>query len=128
MLFAKRNKPKSRYPIAWGFMCHDGWFDLIDTLCAEIQAAVDAGRVKQPVVLQVKEKFGALRFYVAPSQEEVTSMIDRAEERSSVTCDMCGQPGVLRSTKHYLRTTCLAHADPDSHVVTQEPDQGVQHE
>jgi hypothetical protein len=25
----------------WGFECHDGWFELIDTLCAKIQSHID---------------------------------------------------------------------------------------
>jgi hypothetical protein len=56
-LFAHRHKPKSGSPICWGFECHDGWFDLINDLCSQIQELVEGG-MKQPVCAQVKEKFG----------------------------------------------------------------------
>ncbi|WP_115306190.1 hypothetical protein [Suttonella ornithocola] len=51
-----------------GFECGEGWFDLIDTLCASIQSYIDqeneAGNpVKQVVARQVKEKLYTLRFY-----------------------------------------------------------------
>jgi hypothetical protein len=48
----------------------DGWFDLIDALCSQIDRAIELGAA--PVrVRQVKEKFGTLRFYCDGGGERV---------------------------------------------------------
>ena len=51
----------------WGFAHDDGWFDLLWRLCEDLEPLVaqleqDSGQKFE--VLQVKEKFGGLRFYV----------------------------------------------------------------
>jgi hypothetical protein len=50
-----------------GFEHNDGWFDILWRLCEDLEPLVaefeKAGRPKFEV-LQVKEKFGGLRFYV----------------------------------------------------------------
>ncbi len=43
----------------WGFECGDGWFDLIDVLCAGLYLAPRHG-APQAVAVQVREKFGTL--------------------------------------------------------------------
>ena len=49
-----------------GFRCCDGWYDIIFHLCERLEPLIanldDSGEQFQ--VLQVKEKFGGLRFYV----------------------------------------------------------------
>lgn len=108
------------YPIGWDVECGDGWFDLLDELCARIQAAVDAG-AEQPRVLQVKEKFVGLRFYVRGADGQMETWIDEAEARSCVTCEVCGASGVLRRSRDgWLGTRCDAHAGDHSRVVVYE--------
>lgn len=46
-----------------------------------------------PRALQVKEKFGTLRFYMTHQTEEMDAIITEAERKSSVTCEECGKPG-----------------------------------
>jgi len=41
-------------------------------------------------VEQVKEKFGTLRFYTRNSTKEIDKLIDKAEVRSEMTCEVCG--------------------------------------
>lgn len=48
-----------------------------------------------PRAMQVKEKFGTLRFYTGPTTEEQDGAIRMAEAMSAVTCDECGAPGTL---------------------------------
>lgn len=48
--------------MAWGVDCGDGWFQLIDNLCYELMKISNKKGVKI-TALQVKEKFGSLRFY-----------------------------------------------------------------
>lgn len=66
-----------------GIDCGDGWFALIDVLCARIQARIDAERLPQVKVKRIKEKFGALRFYIfAQGDAHIRGMIDLAEALS----------------------------------------------
>lgn len=54
---------------------------------------------------QVKEKFGTLRFYMSCETDEMSELIDRAEELSAKICETCGAPGELRNDG-WLRTMC----------------------
>jgi len=36
-IFAERRAPKDTSGMAWGIMCGDGWFDLLDALCSTLQ-------------------------------------------------------------------------------------------
>lgn len=81
--------------MAFGCDCGDGWFQLLDELCAAIQARCDAG-APQLVAEQVKEKFGGLRFYYYGGDEECEKLIDAAESKSEETCESCGEKGELR--------------------------------
>ena len=71
-----------------GFECGNGWYDLIDRLCARIAAEVAAGRMPPVVASQVKEKLGWLRFRVRGTGNEATQeLIFQAEEESMKTCE-----------------------------------------
>lgn len=41
LIFADRNKPASETCMCWGFECGDGWYNIIDALCANIQGHID---------------------------------------------------------------------------------------
>lgn len=75
------------------FEHEDGWFDMIHCLSRCIIDADKEGLVR---AVQVKEKFGMLRFYYhlegdeRASIPEVSSIIDRAEILSSFVCEVCG--------------------------------------
>lgn len=80
-----------------GIECGDGWFALIDTLCAEIQFYSDHNPIPQVVATQVKEKFGTLRFYTLGSGDERTrGMVSMAVAMSAHICEVCGLPGGRR--------------------------------
>jgi len=65
---------------------------------------------KVPVAMQVKEKFGGLRFYVDRASEENYNYINFAECLSHQTCEECGAPGQTY-TLGWHRTLCDKHAD-----------------
>ncbi|WP_069268954.1 hypothetical protein [Paraburkholderia nodosa] len=92
----------------WGFECGDGWFDLIDVLCARLQLATRHG-APQVVVRQVKEKFGTLRFNASGADERQRGMIELAEMMSGRLCETCGNPGQTIETG-WMRTRCPVHA------------------
>lgn len=45
------------------------------------------------VLLQHKEKFGGLRFYIGNGNDEIFNRINEAEAESLKTCQWCGKPG-----------------------------------
>lgn len=89
----------------FGFECGDGWFDIIWRLCENIDSL--AGPEFE--VMQVKEKFGGLRFYTYNGSPEIDKMIEQAESESYKTCEVCGEPGKPQG-KSWIKTVCEKHA------------------
>ena len=46
-------------------------------------------------VHQIKEKFGGLRFYTSFGTDDLYTLIRKAEEECSNTCEICSEPGKL---------------------------------
>lgn len=93
----------------WYFECLDGWFDLIDQLCTDIQHYLDQHpEVPQLVAAQVKGKFGGLRFYADGGDEYTDLLISQAEDKSFTVCEVCGDSGKLNSVG-WLQTLCEKH-------------------
>jgi hypothetical protein len=92
--------------------CGPGWYGLVArlarTLEAHIQQLPPATR-RDVYCVQVKEKFGGLRFYMRTTTTAIESAIDRAEEHSFHICEDCGRPGRLREGR-WLATLCDRHA------------------
>lgn len=65
----------------------------------------DKYRGDYPRALQVKEKFGGLRFYMTSADDQIYDLIRKAEEESYSTCEYCGSNGELRDTR-WRRTLC----------------------
>jgi hypothetical protein len=111
----------------------EGWFDLIDTLCELISSKVtslrsriqyalekDTGKAAEleeqlakaiaelPVIVEVKEKFGGLRFYVEGGTEKHHSYIDFAEQMSYKICETCGDRGQSRQDR-WVKVRCDKH-------------------
>jgi hypothetical protein len=67
--------------------------------------------LNHPRAMQVKEKFGTLRFYMTHypkgEAEEWFAAIREAEEKSGKTCEICGKPGELGNRSSYwISTEC----------------------
>ena len=121
-----------------------GWFNLIDVLCGGISRRVNMIRQQLkyalenqnskfakpiieleadlhneiealPVIVQIKEKFGGLRFYVDGATDEVDNYIAFAEQLSNRICEECGAPGTHRDNG-WIRTLCDKHANPEVNV------------
>lgn len=165
-IFRNRHGDMRETLMCWGFEIGDGWFNIIDALCANIQSHIDwkrkdrasalrfnralkraiAGdksalinhfcfggkisdyairnadetierasyrkvpdKVYQVIAVQVKEKFGTLRFYYDGGDEYVRALENMAESMSARTCEVCGNPGkVYRDGWH--STLCPTHA------------------
>jgi len=163
-IFADRNKSPIESCFAFGFECGDGWFNILDQLCGNIQHLIDwsiknnaddiefekmrtavvagdlslfnkeyanmspeyVARLKsdlkivnprkisevipQVVVIQVKEKYGTLRFYYNGGNNMIEGMVWMAESMSGVTCEECGNPGKSHGNG-WITTLCDEHAN-----------------
>jgi hypothetical protein len=89
-LFADRALPLTESAMGRGFCCGDGWFWLIDTLCASIQWRVDHCGMPPVSVVQVKEKCGSLRFYYRGGDDVTQGMVTMAVAASERICESSG--------------------------------------
>jgi hypothetical protein len=118
-LFAKRMEEK--YPKMFskpygGFAVSEGWWPIIESLCANIQSHTDWWNknrgtrpvVEQVVVEQIKEKFGGLRFYYTGGDDQISGMVRMAEDWAAHSCEECGVPGTAGG-KGWIRTLCSTH-------------------
>ena len=79
----------------------EGWETLVDKLCKQLSDMNYKGEV-----VQMKEKFGSLRFYTDLYTDEVGKLINEAEKVSSSTCEICGENGTQSSKQYWIRTLC----------------------
>lgn len=92
--------------MCFGFECDDGWYNLIFELSRQICEMSPMTKA-----MQVKEKFGTLRFYVDGAAESVVfDIIDEFEKCSGNICETCGAPGGLKFRGYWLKTLCDTHA------------------
>jgi hypothetical protein len=78
-----------------------GWGDIITRLVADLE-----GLGWDRNICQIKEKYGTLRFYIGGGTTEIFDRIHQAEEESSKTCEVCGQPGTLDNEHYWVVTNC----------------------
>ena len=103
-LYRQHSLPMTETCMCWGFDCGDGWFDVIYDLSKEI-TKIDPN----VEAVQVKEKFGGLRFYIGgvsnKTHDAVYEAVYKAEERAERTCEVCGKPGKITGT-FWLKALC----------------------
>lgn len=104
---------EQRVPERWyGYAHPKGWDDIIIELDEQI-AEIDPDYQ----LLQSKQKFGGLRYYINNSRElsdeeryKIRELIADAEQRSRETCEWCGQPGEERTrVTGWIYTSCEEH-------------------
>ncbi|MCK9458535.1 MAG: hypothetical protein M0R80_02755 [Proteobacteria bacterium] len=95
----------------------EGWNDLVDRLFTAIRAnKVDLK------VLQIKEKFGGLRFYYSIDTgggdvHSVLNLIEQAERDSYHICEVCGEQGCRHTNKNgWVKTLCDKHAQEKGYL------------
>ena len=114
-IFAERNLSMQETAMCWGFDCGDGWFNIINQLCQNIQHHIDWKNkekevVAQVVVSQVKEKYGTLRFYYSGGDDTIDGMVSMAESMSGVTCEECGNIGESNNGG-WIKVLCETHRE-----------------
>lgn len=94
-LYRGRSKPPDESSMCWGFECGDGWFELI----RELSLALTNHLAKDPTldleVMQVKAKFGSLRYSVDGGNALTETIIGNFRERASHVCELTGREGIL---------------------------------
>jgi hypothetical protein len=82
-----------------------GWRELVEPLWHLCQ-------VEDVDIMQVKEKYGGLRFYIGPAPKYVQDLVNIVEARSYQICEVCGSNRAsLVNIDHWLRTLCAKHHD-----------------
>ena len=109
-IFCQKDLPMQVTCMCWGITCGDGWFNIIDALCGQIQHHIkyNIHRGEGTIVAeatQVKEKYGSLRFYYEGGDEYIGGLVRMAEAMSSVTCESCGNPGTSNK-RGWIHTLC----------------------
>ncbi len=120
LIFKNRHGDMKETLMCWGFECGDGWYQILDSLCGNIQHYTDWNnenfakgykqykQVPQVVAVQIKEKFGGLRFYYEGGDEQIFGMVRMAESWAACTCEVCGAPGSMRHGG-WIKTLCDKH-------------------
>lgn len=106
MLYAQRDGDLRETCMCWGFDVGDGWERIIRNLSVELEFLNETVPGLFIEAVQVKEKFGGLRFYAVVNCTDratrkfwadiVWALTDNAEHRSLWTCETCGKSGRLR--------------------------------
>ncbi len=113
-IFRDRNGDMRTTAMCWGFDCGDGWYNIIDGVCALVENHNSNQKLNnlptvEFVATQVKEKYGTLRFYYYGGDDYIDGVVAMAEYLSGVTCETCGAPGKTRDGG-WVRTLCDEHA------------------
>ena len=91
------------------FDCGDGWFDILYIMCHTIQSHINFKECPQVEVVQIKEKFGTLRFYYVGGDKFCEGVVRMGESISACVCETCGNAGSLRNNGGWVKTLCDEH-------------------
>jgi len=81
-----------------------GWNSIIISLSEKINDYVKGWREEdKPKVMQIKEKFGRLRYYITTSDNVIFKLIRKAEDESVQTCETCGNKNDIKDHKRGQR-------------------------
>ena len=132
--FAKRlekSYPKMYAGKYGGFAVGKGWYPIIERLSSSIQQHIEFVNKKeevcpQVVVMQVKEKFGGLRFYYEGGDEYIHGLVSMAESWADIACETCGGIGKRRGGG-WVRTLCDVHeAERNARIEEQARKDGLE--
>lgn len=97
----------------------DGWYNAFGfQMCEEINDALmklwPAAR-KDFTIIDIKEKYGALRVYTNWATEPINNIINKYKDISARTCVVCGKPATMITT-NWILPFCAEHGSeyPDA--------------
>ena len=85
------------YSEPYGIECGEGWRDIISRTHEKLKY-LDPDYT----ILQIKEKFGGLRYYFDSSEyggvtyDIMNDVVSSAEREASYTCELCGASGIMK--------------------------------
>ena len=88
--------------------CGNGWRKIINPIIEYIEkynstVKKEENKIK---ILQIKEKFGELRFYASNKTPELVKLIENAEAKSRNICELCGSEEDIGQIADGWITTC----------------------
>ena len=106
------NNPKNIQD--WDYSYPEGWRKIVYKLNADIEDISPGHTIEQ-----IKEKFGGLRYYCTfdhndDKGDKIYDLITQAETESMKTCEICGEPGELRTYNYWSNTLCDKHDTIDT--------------
>jgi hypothetical protein len=111
---------KEKIPPSFGKYINvdEGWYQIVVD-CDKELTAIDPDYQ----ILQVKEKFGGLRYYMTPCNDttekqrnKMYEVISKYEAKAAQTCEATGQSGVLmKSVRGWLKTLNPEYAASSLH-------------
>ena len=117
-IFAEYTQPDAEEK-GYKIWCGDGWFDLINTLCEQLEYWTVLRNAPQYVVFNVKEKMGALRFVGRHRSAEQMGALQMAYALSTRLCEACGAPGRLVVDGGTIMTRCELHTSEGSILIAE---------
>lgn len=108
--------------LPWGFEHGDGWSQVVVILSERLDTILQASPGASIEVVQVKEKFGGLRFYYSlhgvndDLARGLREAVTWAQGVCARVCERCGRRGFLdQSQSGWFSTLCpTCHADRES--------------
>jgi hypothetical protein len=127
-IFGDRKLPMTQTCMCWGLEVQDGWRKLLEELCFKLHVLETHTGIRVRA-LQVKEKYGTLRFYISSDasgcdakiaeamHDIVQSVVSDAERESGQICEVCGEYASTRVDGWYS-TLCTKHAFEDERTLS----------
>lgn len=109
LLYGDHSKPMTQTAMCWGIGVGGGWHDILWMVSEQLEKHIRenyAGDEHRPRAVQVKEKFGGLRFYMSTYDDFIEERIRWAEVLCARTCERTGKPGRIRTDIGWAR--CLS--------------------
>jgi hypothetical protein len=86
------------YQRGMDFECGDGWQKIVRHLSFQIEKVLEKTDRTDMFAVQVKEKYGRLRFYMSQETREIQELISDTEALSTQTCELCGYFAKMRGS------------------------------
>ena len=118
--FNKMHPP--RFTEYWTEEKHKEFYQKSKQRVLESEHREDTEDMRYPVAVQVKEKFGTLRFYLDGYNDTISAYESFAEAMSARICEDCGSPGKTR-TGGWYRTLCDKHAEEQGYSLEDETEE-----
>ena len=90
-LYRGRTKPPNESAMCYDFECGDGWYQVFYDLSQELTDYIVRHPSLDLEVMQVKSKFGTLRFHLNYSDSSTEELISRARRRADLVCKVTGE-------------------------------------